>query len=87
VAARLGVFQCRYQPGEFSFGDREHDMILGPELVVDSSFRDPDSIGDHLQRGTADAVASKQIQCGIEHARPGSAVLDDTQRHIGQRLP
>jgi hypothetical protein len=31
-------------------------------------------------------VAGKQIQCGIEYARPGSAVLDDTQPHIGQRL-
>ena len=54
--------------------------------MVDSGFRDPDGVSDHLQRRTADTVLGEQVQRGIEYARPGSAVLDDPQRSVGNGL-
>jgi hypothetical protein len=82
VAACLGFVKCRYQPAQFALGDREHDVLLGPKLVVDSSFGDPDGIGDHLQRGAADAVLGEKVQRGIEYSRPGRAVRDDLQPNL-----
>jgi hypothetical protein len=86
IAVRLGFLERRSQPTEFALGDREHDLLFGPELVVDSSFRDPDGVSDHLQRRTADAVLGEQVQRGIQYARPSGAVLDDSQLPIGDRL-
>ncbi len=65
VALSLGFLQCRRQSGEFVLRNRQYDIVFGPELVVNSGFRDPDGVGDHLQRGSADAVPSEQIQRGI----------------------
>ena len=42
--------------------------------------------GDHLQRRAADAVIGEEGQRGVEHARPGGAVLDDPQLAVGNRL-
>ena len=76
---RLGFLERRAQPAQFALGDGEHDLLLGSELVVHSGFRDSYRIGDHLQRGTADAVLREQIQRGIEDTCPGRAVLYDPQ--------
>ena len=45
--------------------------------MVNSSFRYPDRIGDHLQRSPADTVFGEQIQRGIKDPRPGGAVCHD----------
>jgi len=86
VAVRLSFLERGTQPTEFALGDREHDLLLGPELMVDSSFGDPYGVGDHLQRRTADTVPGEEIQRRIEYARAGSAVLDYPQFPIGNRL-
>ncbi len=86
ISMRLGFLERRAQPAEFALGDREHDLLLGSELVVDSSFRDPDGVGDHLQRRTADTVLGEQVQRGIKHTRAGGAVLDDPQLPVDDRL-
>lgn len=79
VFMRLGFLERRTQPAQFALGDREDDLLLGSELVVHSGFRDPYRIGDHLQRGTANAVLGEQIQRGIKDTCPGRAVLYDPQ--------
>jgi hypothetical protein len=86
IAMRLGLLDGRAQPAQFTLSDGEHDLLLGSELVVHSRFCDSHRIGDHLQRGTADAVLSEQIQRGIEDTCPGRAVLDDPQLRVGDGL-
>ena len=49
VASRLGLFERGSQPAEFALRHGYHDLILGPELVINGRFRDTDRIGDHLQ--------------------------------------
>jgi hypothetical protein len=83
VAVRLGFLERRCQPAEFALSDGEHDLFLGPELVIDGGFRDPDGVSDHLQRGAADAVHGEQVQRGIEYAGPGGAVPDERQLPVG----
>lgn len=85
VAVRLGFLERRQQPAEFTLGDREHDLLFGPELVVDGGFRDPDGVGDHLQRRAADTVLGERIERGIQYARPRGAVPDDLQFPVGDR--
>ena len=75
VVLRLGCLQRLLQPAEFALGECDDDLFFGPELVVDSRFRDPDGIGDHLQRGPADAVLGDQPQRGIQDARLRGAAL------------
>ena len=87
VAVCLGLLECRQQSREFALGDREDDLLLRAELVVDSRFGDPDGVSDHLQRGSADAVLGEQVQRGIEHASPGGTVLYHPQLPVGNRLP
>jgi hypothetical protein len=86
ISVRLGFLERRTQPTELALGDRDDDLVLGPELVVDSGFRDPYGIRDHLQRRCADAVLGEQVQRGIKYARPRWAVLDDPQLPVGDRL-
>lgn len=86
VTVCLSFLERRSQSTEFALGDREHDLLLGPELVVDSGFCDPNGVSDHLQRRTADTVLGEQVQRGIQHTRPGSAVLDEARAPVGNRL-
>ena len=51
-----------FQSSEFHLGHGEHDLLLGPELVVHRRLGDADSIGDHLQRGAAHTVEREEIQ-------------------------
>ncbi len=46
---RLGRLQSRFEPADFSFGERDDDVVFGFELPVDGRLRDPDRVGDHLQ--------------------------------------
>jgi len=85
VAVRLGFLERRKQPTELALGDREHDLLFGPELMVDGSFRNTNGVSDHLQRRAADAALGEQIQRGIKNARPSGAVPDDLQFPVGNR--
>ena len=85
VAVSLGFLQCRRQPAELAFCHRQHHIVFGPELVINSRFRDSDGVGDHLQRGSTDAVHGEQLQRGIEHPGARGAVLDELQLPVGDR--
>lgn len=63
------LLECGAQPAEFTLGDSEHNLLLGPELVVDSGFGGPDRISNQLQRRAADPVHGEQIQRRVEYAR------------------
>jgi len=62
ICLRLGVVGDRPEPLERRIDHREHDLVLGLELVVDGRLRDAEPIGDHLQRRAAHAVLGKQVE-------------------------
>jgi hypothetical protein len=67
----LGGVHGGFQPGELGLRGGDDDLVLGLELVVDGRLRHPDGIGDHLQRGTADAVLGEQARGGADDAGSG----------------
>jgi hypothetical protein len=80
------LVERRNQPAELAVGHRDNDVILRSELVVDSRFRDANGVGDHLQRCPAYAMLGEQVQRGIQHARPGRAVLGNPEFSVGEWL-
>jgi len=57
-AGSLG-FRCRHgrlQAREHDLGDGEDDLVLRVVLMIDGRLRHAERVGDHLQRGAADAV-------------------------------
>lgn len=36
------------ESAQFTLGERDDDLLFGSKLMVDSGFRHPDRIGDHL---------------------------------------
>ena len=85
VGLGLGRVERRLEPGQLDLGDREDDLVLGLELVVDRRLRDADGVGDHLQRRAAHAVLGEQVERGGDDAALGRAVAAGCSRR-GARL-
>jgi hypothetical protein len=58
----LGLVHPRAQLGQLALGHRDHDRLLRTELVVDGGLRDPELVGDHLQRRGADPSGREQLE-------------------------
>jgi len=84
----LGGTDHGIEPSELRLGGGEDDLVLGVELVVDGGLGHADLVGDHLQRGATDAVASEQVQRRRDHARLRGGQLGphrgDTNRVSGR---
>ena len=85
VVVRLGCLQRLLETPEFALGERDDDLLLGFELVVDGRLGDSDGVGDHLQRGSADSVLGDQPQCGVQDACLRGAAGDETKPAPGLR--
>jgi hypothetical protein len=59
----------RLQSREHDLRDREDDLVLGVVLVVDGGLRHADRVGDHLERGAADAVLGEEVERRFDDAR------------------
>ena len=69
AASRAGRHSAR-----LDFGSGHHDLLFGGELVVDGRFCDANGVGDHLQRGSADAIRGKKLQSDLHDAGLGGAL-------------
>lgn len=66
MVVRLGGFQGPFQATEFAFGERDDDLFLGLELVIDGRLGDADGVGDHcsevrLRRARRSSPARRPI--------------------------
>ena len=68
VGLGLRGIESVLQPDQFGLGDRDDDLFLGLELMVDSGFGDAHGVGDHL----ADAG-------GDQHLLEATAGADDDE--------
>ncbi len=86
-AGALGLVERRLERLELHFEDGEHDRVLRSELVVDRGLRDADGVGDHLERGPADAVVGKELEGRVDGVPLGRAVaggsLPETPGRVG----
>ncbi len=64
----LSGLQRIVEPAELPLGQRDDDLFLGLELVIDGRLGDADRVGDHLQRRAADAVVGDQREGRVQDA-------------------
>jgi hypothetical protein len=62
-------------------GDRQDDVVLRPELVVDRGLRDAELVRDHLQRRAVDAVPVEEPQRRAQHPLAALAARCDRSCH------
>jgi hypothetical protein len=62
-------------PLELGAGRGDHDLVLRLELVVHRRLRHADVVGDHLQRGPADAMLGEQLERGVDDPGLRGAVV------------
>ena len=67
--AGFSVVEGILERGHLAFGDRDDDLLFGPELPVDRSLRDSHCVRDHLQRGPAHAVLGDENQSRVQNPR------------------
>jgi len=67
-----------HQLGQVSddrLGDREQQVILGAEVVVERRLGEAETLGDLPGRGRGKPVVGDQLQGGCNDARPGLVSL------------
>ncbi len=82
----LGGCQRVVQFGEFHLRDGDDDVVLGLELMVDSTFRDADRVGDHPVRRRADTVFGEKLERGVEDALLCRAAVGSHPARVYDRL-